>query len=209
MDSTVLVLGSCSRSISWFDRGTSSATKIYQERLRVQRVHTHSKGHDLYGVIDSASQTVVGKIKKAFVDLDSCFDAAGGGRLGPVFFDDMITDVSQLKNATIVERNAVGRDLIRFAEVSLLLVVTDGYDLGIEEPARVSRFYFKDFCLLLASEKERNTYRRVGLLHTIFYVASPETESIQEVKQKEKWSQDNSIRYPWFDDGIEQEVIIL
>jgi hypothetical protein len=200
---------SCNRAISWFDRGISSATRIYQERLTVQRVHTHSKGHDLYGVIDSASLTIVSKMKRAFVDLDSCFDAAAGGRFGPVFFDDMITDVSQLENATIVERNTVGRGLVRFAEVSLLLVVTDGYDLGIEEPAGISRFYFKDFCLLLTSGKERNTYRRVGFLHTVFYVASPEPESIQEVKQKEKWSQDNSIRYPWFDDGREQEVIIL
>jgi hypothetical protein len=200
---------SCNRSLIWLDRATSSATEIYQERLRVQQVHTHSKGHDPYGVIDSASLTVVGRMKSAFVDLDSCFDAAAGGRLGPVYFDDRITDVSQLENTPIVEINTAGRGLVHFAEVSLLLVVTKGYDFGVKEPAGISRFYFNDFCLLLASGKERNTYRRVGLLHTIFYVTSPEPESVQEVKQKERWSQDKTIRYPWFDDGKEQEVVIL
>lgn len=115
----------------------------------------------------------------------------------------------QLENATIVEKNVVGRGLVRFAEVFLLLVATTGNDWGIKEPAGESRSYFTDICLLLTLGKERNNYRRVGLFRTLIYVISPGSEPIQEINQTRMWSKDNSIRYPWFENTKEQEVIIL
>jgi hypothetical protein len=200
---------SCNHAVGWADREKSSAMGIYQDRLSVKQVHTHYKGHDPYGVIDSASLTVVGKMKSALVELGFCFDAPSGKRLGAVSFDDSITDVSQLENATIVERNIAGRGLISFAEVSLLLVVTMGFDLGVKEPVGISHFYYNDICLVLTSSKKGNTYRRVGLLQTPKYVMSPESEFVQEINPNERLPKDDSIRYPWFDNAKEQEVVIL
>jgi len=189
----------------------SRVTPWFRERLSVQSVYTRSIGHDHYGVIDSASLIVVGKMKTGFVDLKFCFDASGGS-LGTHFFDDEITDVSQLENTTVVEKNT-GRGLMRFGCVSLLLVVTTRFGFGTKESTR--QFYDTDHCLLLTPGPERNTYRRIGLIRTKLHRISPESgaatvvESSDDIIQGERWSEENSVRHSWFDDAKEQEIILV
>jgi Heterokaryon incompatibility protein (HET) len=198
---------SCNRPVEW--PGLDPSKEIFHERLEVRSVHARSEGHDPFGVIDSASLIVVGKMKTGFCDGDDCFDAASGESLGHVYFNNRISDVSQLENATVVERETVGRGLVRFAKVSLLLVATTGFDYGAISSSGVTGVYLKDCCLLLTPKTERNTYSRVGLLWTGMYAMSAKMAARQDIKDEERWVRGGiMVQYPWFENAKEQEVIL-
>ena len=189
---------SCNSKVRWELTGGPD----FRPRVCVQHASVVSRGFDMYGMIESSTLIVIGRLKQVLVGTTLSFDMVTGVCIGAVCFDTRTTDVDQIESPTIVERAFSEGKETRFAKVALLVVGTERW---LSPDANT---VYRDICLVLTPALDPDVYKRIGYVSTRRYLAPEEDTQIPTEGGKD-WSIEGTYSITVFAKETEQEIRIL